>query len=301
MRDRRRRRPRSSSRRLSSPGSTTPRWRSHSATAGRHSDRFATIWARRGSMHVSAMPDRSASTPCRADRRMRRGTGAYAGRPSRPPGPAAGTDSLDADPPFARGRRRGWPVRQPRLSPGNHDRASRWPPLAAAARREATPRRAATSGPTITNPQHQVGHGDRPRRLHRLQRLRGRLPGGEQHPGRRPRARCASSREMHWIRIDRYFAGDAGATRDVVAPADAVPALRERAVRAGLPGRRDRRTRRRASTTWSTTAASARGTARTTARTRCAASTSSTTPHEAAPSSQNLRAQPGRHRPHRAA
>ena len=31
----------------------------------------------------------------------------------------------------------------------------------------------------------QVGHGDRPQRLHRLQRLRRRLPGGEQHSGDR--------------------------------------------------------------------------------------------------------------------
>ena len=31
----------------------------------------------------------------------------------------------------------------------------------------------------------RLGHGDRPERLHRLQRLRRRLPGGEQHPGGR--------------------------------------------------------------------------------------------------------------------
>jgi molybdopterin-containing oxidoreductase family iron-sulfur binding subunit len=49
-------------------------------------------------------------------------------------------------------------------------------------------------------------------------------------------------REMHWIRIDRYYAGA------------------------------------KASTSWSTTAVSVRATARTTARTRCVASTSSITP-----------------------
>ena len=32
---------------------------------------------------------------------------------------------------------------------------------------------------------HAVGHGDRPEHLHGLQRVRGRLPGREQHPGRR--------------------------------------------------------------------------------------------------------------------
>ena len=43
---------------------------------------------------------------------------------------------------------------------------------------------------------------------------------------------------MHWIRIDRYFKGDGGRRRDPTwsYPADAVRALRERAVRAGLPG-----------------------------------------------------------------
>ena len=49
-----------------------------------------------------------------------------------------------------------------------------------------------------------------------------------------------NGREMHWIRIDRYYAGDAGRTRTIVLPAGAVHALRERAVRTGLPGRRRR-------------------------------------------------------------
>ena len=52
----------------------------------------------------------------------------------------------------------------------------------------------------------QVGHGDRPERLHRLQRLRRRLRGREQHPGRRQGA-GRRSREMHWLRVDRYFDG----------------------------------------------------------------------------------------------
>ena len=43
--------------------------------------------------------------------------------------------------------------------------------------------------------------------VHRLQRVHGRVSVGEQHPGRRPRARCINNREMHWIRIDRYFRG----------------------------------------------------------------------------------------------
>ena len=41
----------------------------------------------------------------------------------------------------------------------------------------------------------QVGHGHRPERLHRLQRLRGRLPGGEQHPRGRQGAGDARPRD----------------------------------------------------------------------------------------------------------
>ena len=52
-----------------------------------------------------------------------------------------------------------------------------------------------------------VGHGDRSLDLHRLQRVHARLPGGEQHPGRRQGTRWPSGREMHWIRVDRYYDG----------------------------------------------------------------------------------------------
>ena len=51
-------------------------------------------------------------------------------------------------------------------------------------------------------------------------------------------------REMHWMRVDRYYGGDRRQSRDVL-PAGAVHAVRERAVRAGLPGRRDGAQRRR--------------------------------------------------------
>ena len=57
------------------------------------------------------------------------------------------------------------------------------------------------------------------------------------------RSRSLRGREMHWLRIDRYYRGDADEP-EVVHPAGAVHALRERAVRDGLPGRRDRAQRR---------------------------------------------------------
>ena len=49
----------------------------------------------------------------------------------------------------------------------------------------------------------------------------------------------ARSREMHWLRIDRYYKGEAGYPRDVL-PAGAVHALRECALRSGLSRGGDR-------------------------------------------------------------
>ena len=48
-------------------------------------------------------------------------------------------------------------------------------------------------------------------------------------------------REMHWLRVDRYYRRRGRESRDLL-PAGALHAVRERAVRGRLPGRRDRRT-----------------------------------------------------------
>ena len=58
------------------------------------------------------------------------------------------------------------------------------------------------------------------------------------------RTRLARGREMHWLRIDNYYAGDDGQS-DRLSSARAVHALRIRAVRAGVPRRRDDAQRRR--------------------------------------------------------
>ena len=52
-------------------------------------------------------------------------------------------------------------------------------------------------------------------------------------------------REMHWLRVDTYYRGDGGEPGDLL-PAGAVHAVRERAVRSRVPGRRDGAQPRRA-------------------------------------------------------
>ena len=90
------------------------------------------------------------------------------------------------------------------------------------------------------------------------------------------KAQVAYGRVQHWLRLERWQEGTHGAAGQHV-PADVLPALRDRAVRAGVPGLRRLPHARKGSTRRSTTAAWARATAATTARTTCGGSTGSTT------------------------
>ena len=58
------------------------------------------------------------------------------------------------------------------------------------------------------------------------------------------RIRCMRGREMHWMRVDAYYEGGTDKPERLL-PAGAVHAVRERALRAGLPGGRDRAQHRR--------------------------------------------------------
>ena len=142
---------------------------------------------------------------------------------------------------------------------------------AARARRRAQ----AVALPQLQIRQLCLGHGDRHRGLHRLQRLRRRLPGREQCAGGRPGGDRASAATCTGCASTATCPIRTQAAR---LPAGALHAMRAGAVRAGLPGRGLRARRRRASTCRSTTAASAPASASPTAPTRCAASTGSAMP-----------------------
>ena len=128
-------------------------------------------------------------------------------------------------------------------------------------------------GPAV--PDLPLGHVRRRRRLHRLPGVRGGLPGGEQRPHRRQgrgRLRAAGAVAAH-----RALGGGPAGPAAPGVPADVLPALRGRAVRAGLPGVRRLPHGRGAQRAGLQPLRRARGTAATTARTTCAASTGGTT------------------------
>ena len=107
-------------------------------------------------------------------------------------------------------------------------------------RRQLRQRRAiATARRCTTRRRRAAGVGDehRPRRVHRLQRLHDRLPGREQHSGRRQGRGAARPRDA--LDPRRPLLRRAAAQSAHRVPAGAVHAVRERAVRAGVPGRGD--------------------------------------------------------------
>ena len=67
--------------------------------------------------------------------------------------------------------------------------------------------------PRTSTQGYAVGHGDRPEHLHRLQAPAS-SPARPRTTSRwSARTRCARNREMHWLRIDRYYTGAARQSR----------------------------------------------------------------------------------------
>jgi molybdopterin-containing oxidoreductase family iron-sulfur binding subunit len=85
--------------------------------------------------------------------------------------------------------------------------------------------------------QGEVGDGDRPEQVHGLQRVRRRLQRGEQPSRHRQGPGGAGPRDA--VAPDRPLLQRHGRGPPAEPSADAVPALRQRAVRERLPGRRD--------------------------------------------------------------
>ena len=162
-----------------------------------------------------------------------------------------------------RDRRRGTHVprrrdaRVPARAPRRRSRTTRRATSATRSRRRQGHVR---SRPLERHGEASLGDDDRPRALHRLLGVRHGVLRREQHSdGRRAAGRAPlrpfradrwdtarrehhSGREMAWMRLERYFEGGEdgkfGGLRDALR-ADDVPALRQRAVRAGVPGVRD--------------------------------------------------------------
>ena len=159
-----------------------------------------------------------------------------------------------------------------------------------------------TRSPSIHKPvdyssqAYKWGDGDRPQQLHRLQRLRHRLPGREQHPGRRQGGRPQGPRDALDPHRPLLSAGAVERPRRSSSSRCCACTARRRPASTSARSTRPS-TAPRASTRWSTTAASARATAATTAPTRCGASTSSTTPSDDT-AAREMRHEPGRHRAH---
>ena len=149
-----------------------------------------------------------------------------------------------------RAARRRAPMRRDRTRSRSRRRTGRWrAAIRRGARRSthtarirefaATPAARAPSRSTIRRQRldsaASVGDDDRSRHVHRLQRVRRRVPGGEQHSGRRPRGRREVARDA--LAAHRSLSRGQRRRSARRHAADALPALRERAVRVRLPGR----------------------------------------------------------------
>ena len=131
-----------------------------------------------------------------------------------------------------------------RTDPRRHARAVPGGPALRPARQP--PTGVAVAGGVLRR-QACLGHVDRLDQVHRLQRLRGRLPGREQRAGRGQGPGGTGPRnalDPHRPLLPRQRRGGRGPAGRP--PAGGVPAVRERPVRAGLPGGGDRAQPRRA-------------------------------------------------------
>ena len=116
-----------------------------------------------------------------------------------------------------------------------------------AARRRELDRRALAAGAPRARRGECMGHGDRFEHVHRLRGVRGRLPGREQHSGGGPRAGAGLARDA--LAAHRSLFRRRGRSQPQGRfSARSLHALREGAVRGGLPDRRRRRTAPRGST-----------------------------------------------------
>ena len=87
------------------------------------------------------------------------------------------------------------------------------------ARRRRRPRALPALDPGRLQQGPPVGHDDRPQRVHRLQRVRHRLPGREQHPGRRQGARSGAAARCTGSASTATSSARRETTREVVVPA----------------------------------------------------------------------------------
>ena len=188
----------------------------HARPSRRHRDRAPRL---RPHARRAAWAAASASTPTRC-------------APATRPGSARGLEVAKTGEPLHAGLHPG------PLEHGGPRRASARPPLERV-RREHPDYRAQGGARAAARADHvprlqvrgpRLGHVHRPQLLRRLQRLRGGLPGREQHPGGRQASRSPTAARCTGCASTATTRAGAERPRDVL-PADALHALRERALR----------------------------------------------------------------------